>query len=434
MTATPSVGRGERVTASRDRITGERPADTSRLERLEQRAVQTERLASIGTLAAGIAHEINNPLMYVLANTSFGVETLDRHAESLRGIAQDLPRLGEMLAELAELRAALVEATEGVERVRTIVADLRRFARADAVDAAPISITQAIVAAARMSAGVVAPKALLRSELGHVPDVMGSEGMLVQVLTNVLVNAAEAMGDGASHGDILVRTRTNSDRQAVIEVLDDGPGFTPEALDRLFDPFFTTKPVGAGSGLGLSISHGVITAMGGAISASNRPEGGALVRIVLPPAPSASRAAVRNQPLAPSPASQLRAARSGVPRTRLLIVDDDPVVARSLVRLLRSDADATAVTSGRDAQALLARGLSYDVILCDLMMPEVSGAELYRWIARHRPDQRDKVIFLSGGATNDETQSFIECAATPCLTKPVPAKALRDIITSRAAA
>jgi signal transduction histidine kinase/ActR/RegA family two-component response regulator len=406
-------------------------SERERLERLERRAAQTERLASIGTMAAGIAHEINNPLMYVLANTSFGVETLDRHVAALHALEQaGTTGLAPALTELAELRTALLEATEGVERVRTIVADLRRFARAEGVEASPLVLADVVVRAARMSAGVVAPRARLRTELGRTPIVRGSEGMLVQVLTNVLVNAAEAMGDGAKPGEILVRTATNRRGEAVIEVLDDGPGFTSEALDRLFDPFFTTKPVGAGTGLGLSISHGAVRAMGGCITADNRIEGGAIVRIVLPAAPEDDRSEPRKARASePSPTSS-----AAVPshRPKVLVVDDDPIVGRSIVRLLRSSADAVAVTSGREAQSLLTEGHDYDVVFCDLMMPDMSGADVHAWITRERPDLASRVVFLSGGATTEEAQRFLEHSAPRWLTKPVPAHVLRDLVAEHA--
>ena len=406
-------------------------SERERLERLERRAAQTERLASIGTMAAGIAHEINNPLMYVLANTSFGVETLERHVAALHDLHEaGTPGLEPALAELGELRTALLEATEGVERVRTIVADLRRFARAEGVEASALVLADVVVRAARMSAGVVAPRARVRTELGRTPTVRGSEGMLVQVLTNVLVNAAEAMGDGAKPGEILIRTSTNRRGEAVIEVLDDGPGFTPEALDRLFDPFFTTKPVGAGTGLGLSISHGAVRAMGGRITADNRTGGGAIVRIVLPPAPEADHNDKREA--RPSEPSRVVATETRA-RPKVLVIDDDPIVGRSIVRLLRTSADAVAVTGGREAQQLLADGRSYDVIFCDLMMPDVSGAEVHAWISRERPDLVPRVVFLSGGATTAEAQRFLDESAPSCLTKPVPAHVLRSLVAARAA-
>jgi signal transduction histidine kinase/CheY-like chemotaxis protein len=407
--------------------------EAERIERLERRAAQAERLASIGTMAAGIAHEINNPLMYVLANTSFGVETLDRHVAALQRLREaGTGGLDPALADLAELRTALLEASEGIERVRTIVADLRRFARAEGVETKTLVLAEVVVRAARMSAGVVAPRARLRTELGSAPPVRGSEGMLVQVLTNVLVNAAEAMGDGAKPGEIVLRTSSSRAGEAVIEILDDGPGFTAEALDRLFDPFFTTKPVGSGTGLGLSISHGVVRAMGGLLTADNRPEGGAIVRIVLPAAPDESHQPSREA--RPSRPEQLASVRPPRPnRPRVLVIDDDPIVGRSIVRLLRSSTEATAVTSGRDAQALLAAGRDYELIFCDLMMPDMSGAEVHAWILRERPDLADRLVFLSGGATTSEAQRFLEECAPSYLTKPVPAQVLRELVARRVA-
>ncbi len=249
-------------------MTAEHEARAARDE-LQRQRVFADRMTSVGTLAAGVAHEINNPLAYVMGN-------LDMLAEELRAVTLPPALRGEW-SELVR------DAREGTERIRTIVRGLRTFARADEDRRALVDLTAVLALAVDLTASEVRGRARLVLDLGPLPLVVGDDARLGQVFINLLVNAAQAIGDGdAEAHEIRIVARTDADRRAVVEVHDTGPGIPAETIGRVFDPFFTTKPVGVGTGLGLSVCHSIVTGLGGAITAHARPGGGAIVRVVLP--------------------------------------------------------------------------------------------------------------------------------------------------------
>jgi len=246
-------------------------------------------MASLGTLAAGIAHEINNPLSYVAGNLEAVAETL--------AATQGAPSKAECL----ELAAAVNDARDGAERVRRIVKGLRSFSRSAEEKRVPLVVAEVVEAAIRLTSNELRHRARLVRELGPVPRVIADDGQLTQVFINLLVNAAHAIPEGHSDDNcITVRTRTDDGGRAVVEVADSGEGMPPEVQARVFDPFFTTKDIGEGTGLGLSICHGIVSGLGGQISIDSSPGQGSVLRVVLPPCaddevsappPSASRAA-----------------------------------------------------------------------------------------------------------------------------------------------
>jgi signal transduction histidine kinase len=232
----------------------------------------SDRMASLGTLAAGIAHEINNPLAYVAGN-------LEAMAESL-----SFAKRSEGAADCDELSAVVNDARDGAERVRKIVLGLRSFSRSEREQRVPLALADVLESAIRLTGNELRHRAQLVRELGPVPLVVADDGRLTQVFINLLVNAAHAIPEGHSDDNrITVRTRTDPRGRAVIEVEDTGKGMPPEVQARVFDPFFTTKDVGEGTGLGLSICHGIISGLGGQISIDSAPGHGTIVRVVLPP-------------------------------------------------------------------------------------------------------------------------------------------------------
>jgi two-component system cell cycle sensor histidine kinase/response regulator CckA len=253
---------------------------------LEQRLAVSERMAAVGTMAAGMSHEINNPLTYVLTNVDFGIEVTEELARGLaRAKAGHSAELDGLSRTVAELHAALVDAHEGAERVRKIVHDLKKFVRVDDQQVTLLDLSAVLDSAIKMTAHQVRHHAQLRKEYGTTPFVAASEGPLVQLFTNLLVNAAQAIAGGKAETELIrVVTYTDDSGRAVAEVHDTGTGITKEHLRRLFDPFFTTKPVGAGMGLGLSISHAVVVALGGEITVDSEVGRGSVFRVTLPAA------------------------------------------------------------------------------------------------------------------------------------------------------
>jgi two-component system NtrC family sensor kinase len=243
--------------------------DVSENKRMEAQLRLADRMATMGTMAAGVAHEINNPLSYVNASLSFLREQL---APENTG---PLP--------LAELREAVADALEGTRRVRTIVQDLKTFARADDERSEPVDVHQVVGSALRMVRHQMQEHAHWVLELEPVPPVPGNPARLGQVLVNLIVNALQAFPrSDPQHNRVRIASRVCATGQVVVEVEDNGRGMAPEVLARLFSPFFTTKPAGEGTGLGLTISQSIIHAMGGRIEVSSTPAQGSTFRLLLP--------------------------------------------------------------------------------------------------------------------------------------------------------
>ncbi len=376
--------------------------------RLKAQLVFAERMASVGVLAAGVGHEINNPLAYVSTN-------LDLLAEEIRR--------GEACEER---RAAMLEmvddAREGAARVRRIVRGLRLMARADETRPVPVDVLAVLDLSVDMAIADVRHRVRLVKEYGATPAVAADETRLGQVFLNLVVNAAHAIPEGASDtNEIRIRTRTDPEGHAVVEVRDTGRGIAAEHLSRLFDPFFTTKPPGQGTGLGLAISHEIVTSLGGRIEVESELGRGTTFRVVLPGVvePHASTAVVAHAAGATSPA-----------RARVLIADDDELVGRSMRRVLR-DHEVVLVAHGRAALDEILRGERFDVVFCDLMMPEMTGMELHARLESDRPDIAESMVFITGGAYTSSAMAFLEAVANERIEKPFDARDVRALVERR---
>ncbi len=393
--------------------------DVTEARRMEERLRLADRMASIGTLAAGVAHEINNPLSYVIGNQQFVLERLEPLAQAGPDATREVPV--ELLAAMLE---ALRDASEGAGRVRHIVRDLKTFSRGDEESTVPLEVWPVLESAVSMCHNEVRHRARLRREQGEVPRVLANEARLGQVFLNLLVNAAQAIPDGqVEQHEIVLATFTDAAGHAVVEVRDSGCGIPSEHLERIFDPFFTTKPLGVGTGLGLSICHGIITALGGELQVESTPGKGTCFRVVLPP--SATQEEAMTKPQAEARDTQARDAR----RARLLVLDDEPLVARGVARLLAADYAAESACSARETLARLAQGERFDLMLCDLMMPEMSGEAFFKHLAEVAPDQREHVVFVTGGAFTPEAQHFLESLPPGRFVhKPLGAEALRALV------
>ena len=369
----------------------------------QAKLVVADRMSSLGTLAAGVAHEINNPLTYVVAN-------LELIAEAFAG-PEEQP-----LAARSELREMIEDARSGADRVRKIVAGLRAFSRTDEEHRADVGIHRVLKSALDLTMNEIRHRAHLTVELGQVPVVHADEARLGQVFINLLVNAAQAIPEGhVGDNQIRVVTRTTAAGAAMIEVHDTGCGIPAAIRDRIFAPFFTTKPVGVGTGLGLSICQGIIASLSGELTVESEPNKGTVFRVLLPPAHPAAEA-----PAAPPEAPA--AAATG--RARILIVDDEVTLARALQRTLAAH-DVTVVHSGREALDILSSPAHFDLILCDVMMPVMTAVELYAALPAAR---RERVVFMTGGAFTPAARELLEHAPNECLDKPIDPAALRATV------
>jgi signal transduction histidine kinase len=243
-------------------------------EQLQRQLIAADRMVSVGTLAAGVAHEINNPLTYVKANLHLLVKEMRK------------PGTEPSAAPMAEWAEWALEAQQGTERIQKIVRELKSFSRVEAERRAVIDVRPVLELSISMAFGEIRHRARLVKDYGEIPLVEADDARLGQVFVNLLVNAAQALPEGGvdTH-EIRIVTSTDAMGRAVVEVQDTGPGIPAHVIGRVFDPFFTTKPVGVGTGLGLSICHNIVTSLGGQITASNQEGRGAIFRVALPAVP-----------------------------------------------------------------------------------------------------------------------------------------------------
>ena len=386
---------------------------------MQARLVQAERMAAVGTLAAGLAHEINNPLAYVLTHLT---ATCSEHLPALERVVGELERTsgranGEASRLVAEIRQALESAREGSERMGSIVRDLKTFSRTDDDRTAPIDVRRVLDASVNMAFSQIRHRAKLIRQYDDVPRVDANEARLGQVFVNLLVNAAQALPPGDVEKNIIrLRTRTGEGGRVLVEVIDSGPGIPAELRSKIFDPFFTTKPAGEGTGLGLWICEGIVTRMGGTIEVQSRP-GETVFRVNLPPGRTVEAPPQRR----PDPARKAR-------RGRVLVVDDEAPLANALRMFLSDEHDVTVATSGREALTLLAKEGAFDAILCDLMMPDVTGVDVYEAVVARSPALARRMVFVTGGAFTPRIQEFLEQVTSPRLEKPFDLPKLRAIL------
>ena len=383
-------------------------------QELRDRLAHSERLAAIGQLAAGVTHEINNPAAYVVANLT---TMLDR-VQSL----QHAPVAADVEQQMAELADMLRENLDGMARIRSIASDLRTFARIGRNEVALLDLNECVESACKIAKGEIRQRAQLVQDLATLPRLPGSPGKLAQVVLNLLINAAQALPEGdVDNQRITVRTGSNGDH-VWLQVEDTGHGIPNDLRDKIFDPFFTTKPRSQGTGLGLALCADIVGQHQGTIRAIQRPHGGTCFEVRLP----------RDTQLVPScppPALPSRVVPKPVGRgpLRLLLIDDEPLVLRSLRRML-ADHDVDIAHGGVEALSRLKQDSAYDLILCDLMMPDMDGTVLYAELERAMPDVLERVMFCSGGAFTARTKQFVEQSERTIIEKPLTREAFEGII------
>jgi PAS domain S-box-containing protein len=378
--------------------------DITEHEALRETLVRQARLVTTGTLAAGVGHEINNPLTYVGANIEFALGAMRRLAEAAPS------------PELTELVDVLDEARDGAERIGKIVRGLRAFARENA-PLVPVDVHAAIEIATNMAVHELRGRVNVTHERRAIPLVLGDESRLSQVFVNLLVNAAQSLPRAdLERNRIIVRTSHLDDGRVAIDVEDNGAGIADDVVPRIFDPFFTTKEVGKGTGLGLSISHSIVTSLGGDITCRTEVGKGTTFRVVLV---SAGKSPEEAKPLGGTSAEPQS--------SRVLVVDDDPAVLRAIARLLRPESEVVSLTDAHEALRLLESGERFDVIFCDLMMPEMSGMELYGLVEARNARTAERFVFITGGAIHEDVRAFLARVPNERLEKPFSQGTLRDI-------
>jgi len=352
---------------------------------------RTERLAALGTAAAAVAHEINNPLQVAgLVVSSFE-----------RGVAS--PTL------YSDLHASL-------DRIAAIVRDLLAFSRFGDEPQEPVVLAQVIASAVRFVVHQLPPHVRLTSTVSELPLIYAKARQLEQLFVNLLVNSIQAFPSDAVDGSIEISGARDGDSVVVI-VSDTGAGIPAELMDRVTDPFFTTKPTGVGTGLGLSVCQSIVAAHGGELRIESEIERGTSVRVMLPIRDHGAER-VRKHTLKPSVKPPAQA--------RILICDDEPAIVRAVMQLLHGN-EVVGVTDGGSAIEHIANQ-DFSTVICDLMMRPLSGRDVYEAARKLKPEIAGRFVFITGGAYLSDLGAFLGSLSQPTVYKPFDADSLFQAI------
>jgi CheY-like chemotaxis protein len=270
----------------------------------------------------------------------------------------------------------------------------------------------------------------LIKSFGKIPLMRGNGGALGQVFLNLLVNAAQAIPEGdAERNEIRVATWVDAGRRGsqgdtgrgpelVVEISDSGSGIAPEVLSHLFEPFFTTKPMGQGTGLGLSISRRTVIDHGGRVTVDSQVGKGSVFRVFLP----VDDAQIPSQPVTAT------ASPAALPRGRVLVIDDEPLIGRIIRTALSNQHDVLVVHRASEALARLEQGETFDLVLCDVVMPDLGGPEFFDQTAKRWPQLVARVVFMTGGAFTPRTLEFVQRVPNGVLRKPFTVDRLRRLV------
>lgn len=365
-----------------------------------------EHLASIGRLAAGTAHEINNPLSYVIGNVEL--------------ILTDLKKSPSDWTQSIE---AAEDVLKGAQNIQQVVKDLNTFTKDDERFIA-VEIDTVLEETLKIAMNEIRHRALVHKEFEELPFVLGSMTRLGQVFLNLLLNAAHAIppGDASKHA-IRIRTFRHSRNRIGVEIHDSGKGIEIENLMRIRKPFFTTKAEGEGSGLGLSVTENILQALGGELLIQSTVGVGTKVTVLLPIAtPENVETPVFSPPRERAPVSQ-----SENTPLKILIIDDDPLVARVLNRALNAHRVSVCI-DGQKAKQILDSKVDYDLILCDLMMPNTTGMDVHQHVQNTCPHLLSTMVFISGGTFTQRARDFIASDEIKVLSKPIQMQNLMNLV------
>lgn len=359
----------------------------------DDQMVLADRMASVGTLAAGVAHELNNPLAYVLA--------------SLQMVREKLVR-----GDTREIVEEIDTAIQGAHRMADIVRDLKTFARQPTTGTEVVEVSSALRSALQMCENELRHRGTLELHIDESPTVEINASRLGQVFVNLLINAAQAI-ENQEDGCVRVSAGTDERGWAYIAIADNGRGIPAEDMHRIFEPFFTTKAAMEGTGLGLSICRNLVTQARGELHVESAPGSGAKFTVYLPPT-DLQRAAKKVSSMPPAGS-----------RVDILVIDDEKLIGRALKRAL-SDHQVTVMTDGEAALRALAQR-PFDLIFCDLMMPGLSGMDVYRQAVSQNAALKSRFVFMTGGAFTPGARAFMDETSSLVLEKPFNLREVRAI-------
>jgi signal transduction histidine kinase len=398
---------------------------------LRHRLLQADRLSAIGRLAAGIAHEVSNPAAFVRANQDLlkacldsalrAVETLPDAVDGSDGASAAVERVRNELASAVRIAD---ETTTGIARICSVVSDLRAYARLEPGEPAEVRANDVVSDVCRLASGLVRHKARLIRDLGEVPPLALVPGRLDQVLMNLLVNAAHAIREGAPEKESIVVSTRARGSGVLIAVEDSGVGMTSEEQRRAFEPLFSNKPRGEGMGLGLSICADIVGAQGGTIRCTSERGKGSRFEVWLP----------ANVALAPEPSPCTSAPPKNQPtrRARVLLVDDEPNILQTYAILLEDEFDVMTAANGAETLARVEAEPDLDLVICDVMMPDMDAASVLDEIRRSHPALVSRFVLHTGGAMTERTRRLVDSGNFPVFFKPISvaeiAKAIHSLV------
>jgi signal transduction histidine kinase/ActR/RegA family two-component response regulator len=371
------------------------------------RRTEADRLVSVGFLAGGVAHQINN----ALTSMRLSLGRLTSFELSRRPMTPEVLHRIELLQDVRE----------GVSRIERVIRELRAFSHMEDGPSRPVNIADLLASAVNLAIHQISHRATLVADYGPTPLVRATPAELRQVFVSLLVNATQAMLDGEAHvNEIRVTTRTDDRGRAVVEIADTGAGIPADVLGRIYEPFFTTRH-DTRLGLGLAVSRDIVRSLEGEIDVASVVGKGTTVRVALP---SCDEAAI------PAPATEAsRESSARDDRRRILIVDDDRPVAAAIALELSSH-DVVVAESGREALEILRRDRGFDMILCDVMMPEVSGIDVYEALRLMDPGLLRRLVMMTGGAFSQRAREFLASIDAPVIEKPFEPGQLHAIVST----
>lgn len=400
-----------------------------KLREAQLEIVKSEKMATVGQLAAGMAHEINNPVGYMLSNTTAisnylwdlkeainNLRSLIRSSNNLELIKnlEELEKDTDINAQLEDMKAIVEENIDGLLRIKGIIKDLSTFSLAQMGQYEWVDINKLIDVTLQMVYNPIKHKAVLKKHYGDLPRIYVDPAKLGQVFLGIITNASQAIKEGDAPNNIIeITTSYEHENKIHVSVRDTGCGISEKNLTKIFDPFFTTKQVGEGTGLGLAVSLSIMKEMGGDILVKSKEGEGSTFTIVIPSMPHHRK---KKDDILVTGAKALQAP---VQKKRILIVDDEERILSSLKRLLRTQFDVTTAESGKIGLDILFSDTNFDAILCDVMMPEIDGKDFYEIVKEKFPNLADRLIFLTGGTFTMRTSKFISEVTNPVLDKPV---------------
>jgi len=385
------------------------------IERAEyrRRSNHAGRLIAAGRLAATVAHELNNPAAFVVANQHTMGEVLGELRDELASLPQVAERLDEVQSLLADNRV-------GLDRIQSIVKSLKGFTQPSRGAIGRVDLPEVVREACRLVENEIRYLARLELSLQDVPPIAGDRTRLAQLVTNLVTNAAHAIEAPPADADVVrVVVRAQGD-DVLLQVEDTGRGIPEHLRDRIFEPFFTTRERSGGTGLGLALTAEIVRQHHGVIRHWDRVPRGTVMEVRLPRATGLV-----------SDHDGLRSSRPAADeqRAKVLLIDDEVHLLRALRRALQPH-DVTTVPGGAEAIELLRGERDFDLVLCDLMMPQVDGAAVHRFLETDAPELLDRLVFVSGGAFTAKVQRFLAEVGRPVVDKPVDVPTLRRLATT----